>query len=170
MAEIKNTPTIQDEEVVALRNAFAHRARWLKLLLDEAKARGADWESIGRDAVRKCGRENGARFKAEMKGPGLTDLPCFVGAKWARKVFEIEVLEENEDHYYMNFHHCPLVSGWQMEGVDGEELKCLCDIAMDGDRGVAEAIGAAFVLGKTIAEGCDVCELRFSRRKGEENN
>ena len=134
MAEIKNTPTIQDEEVVALRNAFAHRARWLKLLLDEAKKRGADWEEI------------------------------------ARKVFEIEVLEENEDHYYMNFHHCPLVSGWQMEGVDGEELKCLCDIAMDGDRGVAEAIGADFVLGKTIADGDDVCELRFSRRKSEENN
>ena len=165
MSKIKNEPICKEPCVEKVRGAMRHRAQWLYLLLDEAKARGADWESIGRDAVRKCGRENGTRFKAEMKGPGLTDLPCFVGAKWARKVFEIEVLEENEDHYYMNFHHCPLVSGWQMEGVDGEELKCLCDIAMDGDRNIAKACQLDFTLGDTIADGAPCCDLTFRLKK-----
>ena len=43
MTIIKNEPTLQDEEVVALRKAFAQRARWMKLFIDEMKKEGMDW-------------------------------------------------------------------------------------------------------------------------------
>lgn len=166
MSIIKNEPTIQDEAVVALRKAFAHRARWMKLILDEVKAEGMDWEAIGRRAIHKCGVENGKSFREQMAADGLTDLPNFVGAKWARKIFEIEVLEESSERYYINFHHCPLVTGWQAEGCSDEEIQLLCDIAMDGDRGTGCGLGhARFSLGKTIAEGHSCCELRFDRVK-----
>lgn len=166
MSIIKNEPTLQDEEIVALRKAFAQRARWMKLLIDEMKKNGMDWEAAARRAISKYGVETGTSYQEQMEGPGLADLHNFVCAKWARKIFEAEILEDNEDHYHFNFHHCPLVTGWQMEGCSDEEIKCLCDIAMDGDRGIAKGLNdVSFTLGKTIAEGHDCCEVRFDRIK-----
>ncbi len=165
MSNIKNVPTIQEEEIVALRNAFSQRARWMKLLIDELKQTCDDWEMRARRAIHTYGVENGKRFAGQMENPGVGELPNHVGAKWARKIFEIEVLEESEQEYRMNFHHCPLVAGWQMMGCSDEEIQVLCDIAMDGDRGCACGVGVDFTLGKTIAEGHDVCELRFTNKK-----
>ena len=164
MSIIKNVPKDNDEVTVALRNAFSQRARWMKLLVDELKDTCDDWEMRARRAITTYGVENGKRFAGEMKEPGVAELPGYMGAKWARKIFEIEVLEENDKHYYMNFHHCPLVAGWQMMGCSDEEIKVLCDIAMDGDRGCACGVGVDFELGRTIAEGHDVCEIRFREK------
>lgn len=165
MSNIKNEPTIQDEEIVALRNAFGQRARWMKLLIDQLKKDGGDWEAKAREAIRTYGVENGERFKGQMCCPCVGELPKFVGAKWARKIFEIDVVEESDEVYEMHFHHCPLITGWEMEGCSEEEIRCLCDIAMDGDRGMADGVGVDFYLGKKIAEGHDYCELRFTPKK-----
>jgi hypothetical protein len=39
----------------------------------------------------------------------------------------------------------------------------LCDIAMDGDRGIAEVMGLKLELGETIAQGCPACKLHFHK-------
>ncbi|MBP2025918.1 L-2-amino-thiazoline-4-carboxylic acid hydrolase [Peptoniphilus stercorisuis] len=166
MSIIKNETTIDDEEIIALRNAFAQRARWMKLFIDEMKAQGIDWETAARNAIGNYGESTGKNYQNQMEGPGLSDLHNFVCAKWSKKVFEADIIEDNEDHYHFNFHHCPLVTGWQMEGCSDEEIKCLCDIAMDGDRGIARGLdNVKFTLGKTIAEGHDCCEIAFDRIK-----
>ena len=42
----------------------------------------------------------------------------------------------------------------------------LCKIAMEGDRAIGETFPAfQFTLGKTIAQGYDVCQIRFDRKK-----
>lgn len=165
MSGIKNKAIHNEEEVVALRNGFIQRARWMKLLIDQLKKSGDDWEEKAREAIRIYGSANGVRFQSEMSCPCVAELPNFVGAKWARKIYEIDVLEESEQKYAIDFHYCPLVAGWQMEGCTDEEIALLCDIAMDGDRSMAESVGVNFELGKRIANGDDVCELRFTNLK-----
>ena len=49
---------------------------------------------------------------------------------------------------------------------DEEKIATLCDIAMDGDRGIASQFDAfEFELGKTIAKGDDICEVCFRKKK-----
>ena len=38
----------------------------------------------------------------------------------------------------VDFHYCPLVAAWKKLGATDEECAVLCDIAMDGDRGICE--------------------------------
>ena len=42
--------------------------------------------------------------------------------------------------------------------------KVLCDHAMCGDRGIAESFGCELELPATIANGDDVCQIRFVRK------
>ena len=46
-----------------------------------------------------------------------------------------------------------------------EEIAMLCDIAMCGDRGIGEMYGSALDLPKTIANGDDICHLRYHKVK-----
>jgi len=49
-------------------------------------------------------------------------------------------------------------------GKNPEELDLLCDIAMDGDRGIGSRFpDFEFKLGKTIAQGNPVCQIRFDK-------
>lgn len=41
----------------------------------------------------------------------------------------------------LQFHHCPLLKAWQDLGFNDEMCAKLCDIAMDGDRNIAKAMG-----------------------------
>ena len=64
----------------------------------------------------------------------------------------------------VDFHYCPLVAAWKKLGATDEECAVLCDIAMDGDRGICEKMNFDFYLGKTIAKGDDICEVRITKK------
>ncbi len=167
MAEIKNEPTIDEEIVVEVRNAIEHRATWMYLLMEEARKQGLDWDDFARKAINRTGCLHGERFKALVEDEAsLEEFEQVFAVGTGRKVFEMEVLEENEDKYYLDFHYCPLVKAWQKLGLPEEEIEHLCDIAMDGDRGIASQFPAfEFTLGKTIAQGHHVCQIRFDKKK-----
>ena len=58
------------------------------------------------------------------------------------------------------------MAAWKKLGLPEEELPELCDIAMDGDRGIISTFDQfTFNLGKTIAKGDDVCEIRIDKVK-----
>ena len=58
-----------------------------------------------------------------------------------------------------------LVEAWKKLGLPQDEVSALCDIAMDGDRGIIEGLGCLkFDLPKTIANGDDVCQIRIARK------
>ena len=79
-------------------------------------------------------------------------------AQW---VFEMKILEAVDDRLSIDFGYCPLVAAWQKLGCSDEETKRLCDIAMEGDRGIAESYGGKLELGETIASGASKCQIRF---------
>ena len=155
-----------DQQVVSeVRKAIEHRATWMYLLLKEARDRGLDWYDFARPAIRATGCLGGKKRREKMENPqSMKEFTTVFAGGISRKVFEMEVLAADEESYYLDFHYCPLVSAWEKLGASPEEIEQLCDIAMEGDRGTADEFPAfEFSLGKTIAQGHAVCEIRFDK-------
>jgi hypothetical protein len=150
-----------------VRKAIEHRATWMYLLLKEARDRGLEWDDFARPAVHKTGCLGGQERRERMQDPAsLSEFTAVFPSDTSRKVFEMEVLSADEERYYLDFHYCPLVRAWEKLGASPEEIDHLCDIAMEGDRGMAEQFPEfEFSLGKTIAQGHAVCQIRFDRKK-----
>lgn len=157
---IKNVPEQKSEHIEDLRAAFEHRAAWMYLLIKEARKQGLDY-SFAHDAIRSCGC-----FHGDNKYTKTDDLVAF-SKEFANQnvidVFQMDVTAE-PDHMDIDFHYCPLVAAWKKLGATDEECAELCQIAMDGDRGIASTFpDFEFNLGKTIASGDDICEVRFKK-------
>jgi len=168
MSQIINNPTIiDDEKVNIVRAAIEHRATWFYLVLQEAKKEGCDIEKIGRAAIRKCGEFHG-EFKFAPQIEDANDITNFAAAfadDTYRKVFEMTYVENDPDKLYVDFHYCPLVNAWKKIGATDEEIPLLCDMAMDGDRGVCSVFeGYDFKLGKVIAKNERICEIRIDKK------
>ncbi len=99
----------------------------------------------------------------------ISDLKEFAkvfSTETSKKVFEMDYTESSDDKLSVEFHYCPLVSAWLKQGFSDEDIAKLCDIAMDGDRGIAGKLpDFEFELGKTIAQGNAVCEINFIKKK-----
>ena len=166
-----SSQTVSKEKLVReVRKAIEHRATWMYLLLKEARERGLAWDDFAREAVHTTGCLQGRARREKMGDPtSMEEFSRSFAAGTSRDVFEMEVLKADEEGYYLDFHYCPLVSAWEKLGASPEEIEHLCDIAMDGDRGKAEQFPEfKFTLGKTIAEGHPICQLRFDKIKPEE--
>jgi len=177
---IKNEAKKNGAGVRKLRNFFEHRALWLYFLYDEAKKNGINPESFAPKAIRRCGIYHGTRaltgkdeaVKSSVVTRNTTDSKeksCRLLRKKlftpvGRKVFEMKFLRLDDDAFDVDFHYCPLVTAWQKQGCSGEEIDKLCDMAMEGDRGIADAFGCELELKKTIAKGDGVCQIRFKRK------
>lgn len=159
---IKNNASDRGTHIKDLRDAIEHRATWFYYLIDEAQKRGLDID-FARDAIIRCGCFHGAN-----KYTKTDDLKVFApefANENVRNIFEMDVKVTDEE-MNIEFHYCPLVNAWQKLTDDEEKIATLCDIAMDGDRGIASQFDAfEFHLGKTIAKGDGVCEVCFKKVK-----
>ena len=165
MSKIVNESQEKRPEILGERGMFEHRALWLYFLLQEAKKQGyVDWEDL-RKAILNCGEYQGGNLRnacgdsnscKTFKQVWLPDA-CL-------SLFDMEVVGCDDDHLNLDYHYCPLVKAWQKLGCTEEEIARLCDIAMDGDRGIASAMGYHFDLKTCIAKGDSVCSVRFTRK------
>lgn len=161
---IKNVSTVYDEKVNIKRAAIEHRATWMGLTYKEIEKSGADAESISRAAISETGLIQGEGIKACCKE--VTDVTQFAGNfvdDVTKSCFQMDITECTNDDLKIEFHYCPLISAWKKLGFDDETCEKLCDIAMDGDRGIAKTMGLTFELTDTIAKGCDICKLHFHK-------
>jgi len=165
MPELQEDRQDETKLVAEIRKAIEHRATWMYNLLKEAREKGVAWDDIGRKAVRDTGHFQGELRRDKMKDPtSMREFSTIFAAGTSRDVFEIEVLEADDEKYYLDFHYCPLVNAWEKQGASAEDIEHLCDIAMEGDRGMADQFPEfAFTLGKTIAQGHPVCQIRFDK-------
>lgn len=161
---IQNNSTMQEAEVLNMRSALEHRATWMYFLIDEARKNSPDWEEMARHAIRRCGV-----FHGNNKFSCTDDLKAFTDQfanELVRRIFEMDVKELTQDRLVLEFNYCPLVAAWLKLGVSETEVKTLCDIAMEGDRGIADVFSDfTFELGDTIAKGGRCCEIVFTRKK-----
>ena len=171
MPEIQNQSPVEEQIVQEVRKAIEHRATWMYLLLKEARERGLEWDDFARAAVEKTGSIHGLAKKEKMVDPtSLEEFASVFAGQTSRGVFEMQVVKQDNEGYHLDFHYCPLVAAWEKLGASPEEIEHLCDIAMDGDRGVAgEFDEFEFTLGHTIAAGHPVCQIRFDRKEKTSN-
>jgi hypothetical protein len=163
MSTIINNPKNKFPLIVAIRNLFEHRALWLYLIYDEANKASINFEPIARKAIKRCGLYQGGLLTNKDNSKSLKHLKKNLFGYVGRQIFEMEIIESTETTLSVDFHYCPLVNAWVKQGCPDAEIDTLCDIAMCGDRGIAETYGAAVELPKTIAKGDGVCELRFRK-------
>jgi hypothetical protein len=161
---ITNVPKSEaDARTIDLRNAIEHRATWFYLLLDEAEQAGVDWEKIGRQAIFRCGC-----FHGHSKFTPTADLREFAiefANENVKKIFEMDIKEMSDDRFYVEFNYCPLVTAWLKQTKDEKKIEMLCDIAMDGDRGIINEFPSfEFRLGDTIAKGGKVCGVEIVKK------
>lgn len=163
---IKNEPKIKNGIIRSIRGQLEHRALWMYLLCDEAEKKGLDPKEYAPDAIKRCGLYQGAQLREKAGGsPSLKGLKKTLFTKFAQWVFEMDIKRCTDDNLDIDFHYCPLVKAWQKQGCSDEEIARLCDIAMCGDRGIAESFGCELELPSTIARGDDICQIRFVRKK-----
>mgnify|MGYP006292464663 CR=1 FL=1 len=145
-----------------LRKAIGHRATWMYLLLDEAEEKGLDPDGFAREAIMRCGKIHG-----EEKFEKTDDLEDFASqflSGSGKQIFEMEVKKNDGRQFVVDFHYCPLVAAWESLTESEEEISQLCDIAMDGDRGIiSEFPDFELEIEKKIADGDDVCRLNITK-------
>ena len=170
---IKNTARKNGFLVRNLRIFFEHRALWMYFLCDEARKNGIKPEKFAPAAIRRCGIYHGMRAltgkdlavqAAGAKGGSCRLLRKKLFPSAGKAIFEMKFVKLDDDAFDIDFHYCPLVSAWQKQGCSDEEIDKLCDWAMEGDRGIAEAFGCELELKKTIAKGDGVCQIRIRRK------
>ncbi len=159
---IKNQSTVNEEQVNNMRSAIEHRATWFYLLLDEARKKGLDWDDFARKAIFRCGC-----FHGDIKYTKTDDMKVFAfefANDLYKKIFEMDIKEVTADGFVVEFHYCPLVNAWSKLTQDEKEIDHLCDIAMDGDRGIVSVKGLNMDLQDTIAKGGSGCKIVISKK------
>jgi predicted ArsR family transcriptional regulator len=163
-----NKATSKEDSVVDIqRGAIGHRAAWTGLTYTKARDAGKaeSAEKIIREAIVETGRIQGNEVKSQCDNP--ESVKCFADTFFTPnviKTFEVEFKKKTEDRMDIEFHHCPLLKAWQDLKFDDETCQKLCDMAMDGDRNIAKAMGFEFYLGDTIANGCKTCQISFFKK------
>jgi len=164
MTRLSNVPKRNGLILKSIRGTLEHRATWLYLLLKEAEKKGVPWEDIGPPAVRACGNMHGKELVDLSGTSSLKGLKKKLFTRPAQMLFDMKILESSDTELSIDFGYCPLVAAWQKLGCNDEEIARLCDIAMEGDRGIAESFGGRLELGETIANGHEQCQLRFIKQ------
>lgn len=145
-----------------VRDRFGGIALWLKFL-----SRGKEVSDGKNGPIHQAIRESG-HYDAETAFAGVHDLAGFVDvfeSEPARDVFDMEEVKRDDSTFEVKFHTCPLVKAWREAGATDEEVSALCDIAMEGDRGVVEKLGFLELdLQKTIAYGDECCLMRITSK------
>ena len=164
MSRIRNTANSVDTAAGVNRAQIEHRAMWMGLIYDEMKKAGVDAEAILRKAIRRCGTIHGEAHREKCSEGGNCEefrkvFPSDLGVQ----TFNMNPVTADRENIRLDFHYCALVAAWQKLGFDDDACDLLCDIAMEGDRGIADAMGLKLDLTETIAKGCDTCKLHFHK-------
>jgi hypothetical protein len=149
----------EKEMVDKIRAAIKDRAVWFALLMRafESELPPDQVDRLARKAIYEFGR-----MKAKK------DAPDFSPAAWVAKhvekgsavVFDSDV-EIHGDGAEQRMKYCALVEAWKEMGCSPAEIDRFCDIAMEGDRGRADAHGVRMELEERIGRGDLFCRLRI---------
>jgi hypothetical protein len=148
--------------IAKVRAAIKDRATWFALLYRSFREAlpAPEVERLARKAIFEFGR-----MKAR------NDPPNFSARAWVEKhvskgsalVFDSDV-EITDRGAVQRMKFCALVEAWREMGCSPEEIDLFCDIAMEGDRGRADAHGVRMELEERIGRGNPYCQLNIFDR------
>lgn len=149
-----------DRETELVRSGIEQRGLWLYQFMEEAKKQGLDYETFGRSVIFECGCAKGRMNFDQTES--LINFANQYQPESGRKAFDGQILELNEEKLVVESTYCPLVKKWLELTDDEEYIKTLCDIAMDGDRGIMSCFPEfKFNLINTIPNGDGKCRVEI---------
>lgn len=167
MSKIKNEWPTEMREALLYRNTLASSAQKSALNALEFEKRGIPYEDVYRTTSRQLAQKNAEMFRGRMTNP--EDLrqwgEAMTAAQMGVEAFGMEVLESTEDCFAMDMHFCPHLKGWQQIGCSDEMCAKLCDLAMEGDFAMAEAMGYELENPLRLANGDCACRVIYRRKK-----
>jgi hypothetical protein len=154
---------VDEKEMIGkVRAAIKDRATWFALLYRSFKEAfpEREVERLARKAIFEFGR---MKAKNDPKDFGPEAWVEKHVAKGSSLVFDSDV-EINDRGAVQRMKFCALVEAWKDMGCTPQEIDLFCDIAMEGDRGRADAHGVRMELEERIGRGDKFCNLRIFDR------
>jgi hypothetical protein len=155
-------PVDEKEMIDKVRAAIKDRATWLALLYRAFKEAfpEKEVERRARKAIFEFGRMKAQKDPKEFSPAVWVEKHV---AKGSSLVFDSDV-EINDRGAVQRMKFCALVEAWKEMGCTPQEIDLFCDIAMEGDRGRADAHGVRMELEERIARGDQYCKLEIFDR------
>jgi hypothetical protein len=149
----------QAEMVDKIRAAIKDRAVWFALLVRafQAELPAEQVERLARRAIYEFGRMKAARDPADFSPAAWVERHV---EKGSAVVFDSDV-ETGPEGAVQRMKYCALVDAWREMGCTPAEIDLFCDIAMEGDRGRADAHGVRMELEERIGRGDLFCNLKI---------
>jgi hypothetical protein len=149
----------QKDMIEKVRAAIKDRATWFALLYRSFKEAlpEKEVERLARKAIYEFGRMKAGKDPAGFTPRLWVDRHV---SKGSALVFDSDV-EIMEKGAVQRMKHCALVEAWKEMGCTPKEMELFCDIAMEGDRGRADAHGVRMELNERIGRGDPYCNLRI---------
>ena len=150
----------EKELVTKFRAAVKDRATWFALLYNEflTELPRETVEKACRKAIYSYGELKASRDNKDYNAQSLLD--DFVKSGGA-KIFDAEISNVKEG-VLNTVRKCALVDAWDEMGCSDETIDLFCDIAMEGDRGRAEAHGINLELRETLGKRDNYCWICLS--------
>jgi hypothetical protein len=159
-------PRDHGEAIERQREGIRQRAIWLYYFLAEAKNRGWDWEDFGRKVMFNCGVFKGEQFYPDTDS--VAEFAKVYQSPTALKLFDSEILVSSATALIVESHYCPLLEAWLLLSDDRDFIKKLCEIAMEGDRGViSRYCDFNFKVCTTLGAGDAKCRVEIWRNKNK---
>jgi hypothetical protein len=154
--------TYQKEMIEKIRAAIKDRATWFALLYRAFKDAlpEKEVERLARKAIFEFGRMKAQNDPQDFSPRAWVEKHV---AKGSSLVFDSDV-EINEAGAVQRMKFCALVDAWKAMGCTPAEIDLFCDIAMEGDRGRADAHGVRMELEERIGRGDRYCNLKIFER------
>ena len=145
------------EMIEKVRAAIKDRATWFALLFKSFKEALPEHqvEALARKAIYEFGRLKAKKDPQDFSPHAWIEKHV---SKGSYLVFDSDV-ESNEECAVQKMKYCALVEAWKEMGCTEEEIDLFCDIAMEGDRGRADAHGVRMELEERIGKGDAFCKL-----------
>jgi hypothetical protein len=152
----------QKEMIAKVRAAIKDRATWFALLYRSFKEAfpEKEVERLARKAIFEFGRMKAANDPKDFSPAAWVEKHV---SKGSARVFDSDV-EINATGAVQRMKFCALVEAWREMGCTPQEIELFCDIAMEGDRGRADAHGVRMELEERIARGDAFCNLKIFER------
>jgi hypothetical protein len=152
----------QKEMIAKVRAAIKDRATWFALLYRSFKQAfpEKEVERLARKAIFEFGRMKAANDPNDFSPTVWVEKHV---SKGSARVFDSDI-EINARGAVQRMKFCALVEAWKAMGCTPQEIELFCDIAMEGDRGRADAHGVRMELEERIARGDAFCNLKIFER------
>lgn len=80
-------------------------------------------------------------MRAKMRhGHDLQEFAAVFTRGLESRVYEMETVSASPSEFIVLFHYCPYVNCWRQQGRDARQIETLCDICMEGNHALTDAL------------------------------